>query len=183
MTDTSDREDEMTPKVSDPQEGVKDTFATLMQRYEGVVYAVILGYLHSRDEALDLTQEVFLRVYRSFKTLKNPSKFPAWVGTIARNTALDHLKKHRRERTLLEDEAVLDVETSRFTEEEIDTALAAIEGLDEIYRIPFMLKYMEEKSVIEIGNILDIPTSTVEGRLYQARLNLRRKLAGKEGAR
>lgn len=155
---------------------VDERFVMLVRQYQRSVFAVILGYVHCREDARDLTQETFLRAFRSLDTVRDPAKIPGWIGAIARNVALDHLKRAGRRCSLMENMDILEEPSPQFPDKEIDAMLAAIEKLEEIYRIPLLLKYMEAKPVKEIADLLGIPETTVEGRLAQARIQLRKML-------
>lgn len=176
MTEPHRVDGTMTQTVREFQAGRETAFADLVREHQGSVYAILLGYVRSREDAVDLTQEVFLRAWRGAGTLRRPERFGAWLATIARNTALNFLKRRQAERRLLEAWEWTHTGATTASDEDIAGALEVAEGMDEIYRTPLLLKYVDGRSVDEIARMLDVPASTVEGRLYQARLQLRKKL-------
>lgn len=88
MTEPQPRERTMMETVREFQTGKAEAFESLIREHQGAIYAILIGYVCSREDAVDLTQEVFLRAWRSARTLRKPERFGSWLATIARNTAL-----------------------------------------------------------------------------------------------
>jgi RNA polymerase sigma-70 factor (ECF subfamily) len=81
--------------VKRAQEGNTEAFATLVQRFEHEIYIYLAGHLRDRDEARDVTQQVFLKAWLSLATLKEAKCFRIWLYKIARNLTYDHWRKKR----------------------------------------------------------------------------------------
>jgi len=152
------------------------------------VRSVIFGVLGRIRDVDDVTQRVWLKVWREAPRLEDPSRWRPWVYRIARNTATDAGRALKRGREALEqvaDRALRapasnpppDVEAA--AREQQVLILEAIASLPELYREPFVLKHAEGMSYRQIGDLLGLPTDTVETRLVRARRLLREKLAGK----
>src|SRR3990167_8893685 len=82
--------------------GNKTAFGKLVQRHYEMVYAVTYGVLGSREEALDVTQEVFIKVFREIGNFKGQSKFKTWLYRIAVNAAIDATRRRRPEEPIEE---------------------------------------------------------------------------------
>ena len=78
----------------------KEAFRLLMERYQQQVFRVAIGFVHSRQDAEDITQEVFIRVYRSLSSFKEKSLFSTWLYRITLNTSINYLNKNKRRNIL-----------------------------------------------------------------------------------
>jgi RNA polymerase sigma-70 factor (ECF subfamily) len=78
----------------------KEAFRLLMERYQQQVFRVAIGFVHSRQDAEDITQEVFIRVYRSLSSFKEKSLFSTWLYRITLNTSINYLNKNKRRNLL-----------------------------------------------------------------------------------
>ena len=103
--------------------GDTNAFAALVDRYKDMVYTLSLRMIRSREEAEELSQDTFIKVYRSLGKFKGESKFSTWLYKVAYNTCLDHLRKNKREQYVI---AIDD-----YTEQQVEAlhnAFDAIEG-------------------------------------------------------
>ncbi|MBI4863975.1 MAG: sigma-70 family RNA polymerase sigma factor, partial [Candidatus Riflebacteria bacterium] len=75
--------------------GDKDCFEWLIRKYQSKVYTLVYRLVRDRETALDLSQEVFLKIYQKLSDLKDPGKASSWIMQVAHNTALDWLKKRK----------------------------------------------------------------------------------------
>ena len=146
----------------------------LYEQYYGKMMGVCLRYAGSRDEALDLLHEGFIKVFQNIGRYRPGTSLPAWIRTIVVNTCIDYYRKTIRRRTddindahVLSDDAP-DV-LSNLTEQEI---LAAVQELSPAYRAVFNLYVVEGYSHKEIGEALQITESTSRSNLVKARLKL-----------
>lgn len=165
--------------------GEKSVFGILVERYEKIIYAVAYSYLHNVEDARDLAQDVFVKAYDSLRTLKDPGKLGAWLNKITSRLAIDRLRTRKKrislpEFGLLEDSLASGPSGRRMTPQETETLRhrlmlinRLVKQLPDYYRVAFILKYMEGLSNREIANFLDVPMTTVEGRLHKAREFLR----------
>ncbi len=162
--------------------GQQDAFAGLVTRYKKLVYNVIYNCTGSRGDAGDLSQEVFLRVYRSLNRYNPDYKFATWVIKITTNVCLDWLGQNKNESVPAE--ALTGVRDSRsnpeeqyMEKEELGRIRKAISELPEKYRIPVVLFHQQGLPYKELEEILNQPESIIKNRLYRARLMLREKLS------
>jgi len=150
----------------------------LLDRYEKPVFNLALRVAGNRDDAEDITQAAFIKIYENLSTYDPRRKFFSWMYRIALNEALN-FQRARKETTALPDEIEADdtniqdsLEHDEHTEH-IETALLAIH---EDLRSVVVLHYFSGCSYADISYILDIPERTVKSRLYEARARLRRLL-------
>ena len=147
----------------------------LYQEHYGKMMGVCLRYASSRDEALDLLHEGFIKVFQNINRYKPGTSLHAWMRTIVVNTCIDHHRRQVRRRTEDIDTAytVYDEDTpdilSSLTEQEI---LAAVQTLSPAYRAVFNLYVIEGFSHKEIGDALQITESTSRSNLVKARNKL-----------
>ena len=151
----------------------------LYEQYYGKMMGICLRYTGSRDEALDLLHEGFIKVFQNIGRYRPGTSLPAWIRTIIVNTCIDYYRKTIRRRTddindahYLSDDAP-DV-LSNLTEQEI---LAAVQELSPAYRAVFNLYVVEGYSHKEIGEALQITESTSRSNLVKARLKLQEYFA------
>ncbi len=147
----------------------------LYEQYYGRMMGVCLRYAGSRDEALDLLHEGFIKVFQNIARYKAGTSLPAWIRTIMVNTCIDYYRRTIRRRT--EDIAEANYLSnddpdalSHLTEQEI---LAAVQELSPAYRAVFNLYVVEGYSHKEIGDALQITESTSRSNLVKARIKLK----------
>jgi RNA polymerase sigma-70 factor (ECF subfamily) len=167
--------------------GDKEAFALLINAHKAFVYHLALGILKDRQEAEDLTQEVFIRVYENLRFFRGQSRFSVWLGKVAYNMSLNRLKALKRLPLAIEEEnlmtagLIIDTSNSPLAQieekERREILKEAFSRLPEIYQLPIMLRYMQGFSVREVADILNLPQGTVKTRLARARNILRRKLS------
>lgn len=147
----------------------------LYEQYYGKMMGICLRYAGSRDEALDLLHEGFIKVFQNIGRYKAGTSLTAWIRTIMVNTCIDYYRKTIRRRTEDINEAHAlssddpDV-LSNLTEREI---LQAVQELSPAYRAVFNLYVVEGYSHKEIGDALQITESTSRSNLVKARIKLK----------
>lgn len=176
--------------VQQAKAGDRAAFAGLVSAYEGKIYNLALRYLGSREDAMDASQEVFLRVFRFLPGFQEESGFSTWIYRIGVNVCKDmlHRRLKRAEQPLEvpdeEDEGrPVDVPDLRYDPErimegaELRQALSdAILALPEQQREIIILRDIRGLSYEEIALALTLEAGTVKSRLFRARENLRKKL-------
>ena len=176
--------------VQQAKAGDRAAFAGLVSAYEGKIYNLALRYLGSREDAMDASQEVFLRVFRFLPGFQEESGFSTWIYRIGVNVCKDmlHRRLKRAEQPLevpdKEDEGrPVDVPDLRYDPErimegvELRQALSdAILALPEQQREIIILRDIRGLSYEEIALALALEAGTVKSRLFRARENLRKKL-------
>jgi RNA polymerase sigma-70 factor (ECF subfamily) len=195
--------DKTNPYLSDPdvclmlkfKEGDKASFEALMRKYFPRLLNFIYRYVSSREIAEDLTQEVFIRVYRSGPYYEPRAKFQTWVFTIARNLSLNELRRNKYQTVSL-DEAVSseDGEVRRQIEdphsespdfdmlrkEKVAAVKAAIGDLPESQRVAVLLRRYEQFSYEEIAQTMNVSVKAVKSLLSRAKESLRNTLTALE---
>lgn len=164
-------------------------FNELVYRYKDKVVNFLFRYTGDRDEAEDLAQDTFIKVYRSKHLYREIAKFSTWFYTIAVNTAKTNAKKKGRMSTISisdfdpENEKDFDLKDSGLTPE--DTANAGIENeyiqkainsLDEEFRTIIVLRDIQDLEYEEIAKITGLPMGTVKSRINRAREKLKKLL-------
>lgn len=163
--------------------GSAAAFAMLIQRHERSALAIAYAVVRDASLAGDVTQEAFLRAWQRMSELEDLDRFSAWLATIVRNLAMDHLRRLPRERSRDGDEPGIDPVSIANPADglerddrrsQINQALA---GLDELTRSAVVLKYYEGLSSKQIGDLLELSPAAVDMRLSRGRELLREKLA------
>ncbi len=170
------------------QRGDKHAYGLLVGHYKERAYYSALGLVSSHNAALDLSQEAFVRAYRSIKKLEPGRKFFTWFYQILRNLCFNHLRdrsRHARpfsEISYQEIQSIVDASqdaSDRLEHDELKAAVwRAINSLKESYKEIIILKDFQDMSYNEIADILECPIGTVMSRLYSARKALKGKLEG-----
>ncbi|UCE65180.1 MAG: RNA polymerase sigma factor [Candidatus Zixiibacteriota bacterium] len=160
--------------IQEIRDGNCEAFGALVRRYEDFVYTLIFGLVKSAEEASDITQEVFLRAYRSIRRFEQRSSFRTWLYRISYNTAMAHLS---REKKLIEREgnAAFDPVDDSYKRHDARIILEKIiPKLKPEYRAVIILHYYEDLKYEEIAETLDCPVGTVKIRLYRAKYELKK---------
>jgi len=163
----------------------------LMERHASPIFQFLCRMVGSEDDANDLAQETFVRVFRSRTTFRKDGKFSTWLYTIAANLARNHFRwRARHPNVSLEAETVDSGQTLGSTlpapapapneqalaDERVAAVRAAVGKLPEDLREAIVLCEWEERSMAEAAVILETTPKAVESRLYRARGMLRERL-------
>jgi len=162
--------------------GHKDRFRILIERHQNKVFTLILRLVRDRETAQDLSQEVFLKIYRKLGDIKDRNRAGPWIMQVAHNSALDWLKKRRVDSfaTDFDDHQTQQrmyaylQDTNNPSPDEIVERMSPtlmseiINKLDVKYRAVITLRFIEGYSFKEIAGILELPLSTVKFRKHYA---------------
>ena len=167
--------------------GDQDAFAQLMEPYEDKVYNLCLRMCSDREEAKDLTQEAFIKVWRGLKFYKHEAAFSTWLYRLTGNVCIDFLRQKKRKAaislTAPEEEDQIDVLDPAPQPEEVvlqrqrkEAVADAMAELEDEFRLVLTLRVVQERSYEEIAEIMDLKVGTVKSRLARAREKLRKIL-------
>ncbi|MBD0326112.1 MAG: sigma-70 family RNA polymerase sigma factor [Pyrinomonadaceae bacterium] len=167
--------------------GREDGFEELVRRYQRPIAAYVYRMVGDYDAALDLTQEVFIKVYGSLARYRSEYKFSTWIYKIAHNAAVDHLRRNStREQSLIKqtdgEQYDLPIESGRLSpEQESEKAErraeieAVVRQLPSAYRELILLRHSHDLSYDEIADVTGLPLGTVKNRLFRAREVMRQQ--------
>lgn len=182
-----------TPMVSDEElvmrtiAGDIDAFNLLVQRYQHAAYGLAFHLVKNFADAQDLTQDAFIAAYQNLPTIKEPAKFASWLRGITANLCKMWLRKRREVVSLDEvqdngkigligQQSVLTPPEEIERQELRESVMRAVNSLSEKNRLVVTLYYIDGMSYREIANFLDVPVTTVEGRLHRAKKKLQKEM-------
>ena len=183
-----------TDLIIQAQKGNQNAFEELVYRYDRNVLSIAMRYAIHEDDAKDLYQEVFIRVYRGLKNFRFKSEFSTWLFRITTNVCLTY-KSRSKEHLRVSINKDYDDEENGFTAkeeliydgsspEEISSGTdlgeivnAAVESLSPKQKMTFILKHYEGYKIREIAEMLNCKEGTVKKYLFDAIKNLRKKLS------
>ena len=170
--------DRDTALISDCKRGDRNALETLVRRYQKPIYNAAYRMLGNPDDAADITQIAFLKVFENLERYNPKFKLFSWIYRITINESINLLKRRGHQEPLddnqpseLRDPAAL-VEVGRLC----DCVQGVLMELQEEYRAVIVLRHFTECSYHEIGEILQIPDKTVKSRLYTARQIMKDKI-------
>lgn len=166
------------------QKGSQDAFAALVEEHQRYVYNLALRVVKDENEALDLTQETFVRAWTALPNFRGQSQFRTWLYRIVTNLCYNRLPNLRRSLNDLGDDVMEDIPESSINapvqEYELNETRRhlhqAMETLEEKYRLLITLRYQNELSYEEIASTLNLPLGTVKTGIFRAKEQLRRTL-------
>ena len=165
--------------------GREDGFEELVRRYQRPITAYVYRMLNNYDASLDVTQEVFIKVYNSLERYSSDYKFSTWLYRIAHNAAIDFMRKNSVSQQSIEAENSdgtyqLQIESPNPSPEqereqsewrrEIESV---VKCLPTVYRELILLRHAQDLSYDEIAEITNLPLGTVKNRLFRAREMMR----------
>lgn len=158
-----------------------EAFEKIIFLYEKPIYNYIYRLTGRREDAEDLTQKTFIKLYKSLKTINLDKNFKSWLYKIATNTAYDWFRKKKREVELLITEPekyfeTLEPEDTYYNIETGQELENALNKLKPIYKSVLLLFYKESLQYQEIAEALNIPLNTVKTHLYRAKEALKKEL-------
>ena len=170
-------------------EGDEYAFEILVRRHETPILNLIYRFIGDRTQANDLSQEVFMRVWKAAKTYKAEAKFTTWIYRITANLCLNELKSYGKRKLLFGERPIEEGQTlnaeSNVSPSAEDILLAeersrqisdALQNLPENQRMALILKRYDNLSYGEIAKIMECSVSAVESLLVRAKRNLKEKL-------
>ena len=167
--------------------GQEGSFEELVRRYQRPISAYVYRMVGNYESALDLTQEIFIKVYASLRRYRSEFKFSTWIYKIAHNAAVDHLRRSStREQSLINgsdgDQFELPIESRRLSPEqeserkerriEIESVVRALPAN---YRELIILRHSQDLTYEEIVEVTGLPLGTVKNRLFRAREMMRQQ--------
>lgn len=163
-------------------EGNRDTFSELVTRYKKLVYCVVYKFSKDCEEVSDMSQEVFIKIFRSLGKYNPQFRFSTWVVKVATNVCLDIVRKKKINSVSMDEiENMPGGDTSpedMFLKREKSLAVRkAIDELPEIYRTPIVLYHQKGMSYKEIADTLQKPMSIIKNRIFRARVTLKELLS------
>ncbi|MDR0506452.1 MAG: RNA polymerase sigma factor [Dysgonamonadaceae bacterium] len=153
-------------------------FSAIVSKYQNMVFTIVVKIVENREDAEDITQEIFIKVFKSIQQFREDSEFSTWLYRIAYNTTLSELRKRKLFFTSIDDSLIFNDES--FTEEDdtekneiklqyLDKAMKKLLP-DEIFLLT--LHYMDGQSVENISKISNQTVSNVKVKLYRIRKKL-----------
>jgi RNA polymerase sigma-70 factor (ECF subfamily) len=167
-------------------------FHELIRPYERSVYVMALSFLHNEADAEDTVQEAFLKAFRNLGSFRGEAKFGTWLISITLNEARSRIRRKNSDKMEWLDEspgepghvspALLrdwkEIPSEALERHEVRILLQeAVAALPLIYREVFLLRDVEELSIVEAAEVLKISVASIKVRLHRARLMLQKKLA------
>ncbi|MBR5430556.1 MAG: sigma-70 family RNA polymerase sigma factor [Firmicutes bacterium] len=164
--------------------GHPESFQILVERYQKQVFSLAYRLCGDYDEAQDLAQESFIRIYQELPRFDVSRRFFPWLYRVAHNVCVNQLQRRPRDLSSLDDSFDLSDEADPGDRpeqayarvEQAATVQEAIASLPETYRLPLVLKYLRNMSYQEIADQMELPVSTIETRLFRGRNLLRKAL-------
>jgi RNA polymerase sigma-70 factor (ECF subfamily) len=180
--------------ITRARNGDEAAYRVLLHKYERAVFNICLRMVRNREEAEDLAQEAFMKVFAMLDRYNPSYAFSNWLFKITSNLCIDSIRK-RRVSTLPMD-APMQSDQGEFERqyespddnpsqvldksEKMKLLAMAIDDLPEHYRIMIVLRHQQDLSYEEIAQSLDVPLGTVKARIHRAREMLKQRLAGAE---
>src|SRR6476646_5238184 len=171
--------------ISKVLSGDQQAYAALVNRYQSYVFTLALRFTKNREDAEEVSQDIFVKAYRSLADFKGTAKFSTWLYTIVNTTCITFLRKKRLDVKSLDDERTFEVadnQDSGFRANQVEQksrlnmvnqAIALLSPDDaEI----ITLFYKNEQSLEEISQILGVEVNTAKVRLHRARTRLKEKM-------
>lgn len=162
------------------QNGEPECFSYLVEHYSKSVFLLIFRIVRHQEDAEELTQDVFLKVYQTLTNFQGNSLFSTWLYRIAYNTAISYTRKKKQEFLYIEEQTInnipdQDVDESfekTFTDNQLQALHKAINQLSPDERGIITLFYMEEKTIEEIAEVTGFSDSNVKVKLHRIRKKL-----------
>lgn len=182
--------------VSLAQRGDANAFRELFDRYHRRAFAVALGVVKNKQDALDIVQDAFIKVHKHIQNFQGTASFYTWLYRIVMNLSIDHVRKAKKGRELDYDDKVgrddenvagdgaivpslLGTSPTRtvLRRELADAIQEALADLSEDHRAVILLREVEGLSYEEMARVLEVPKGTIMSRLFHARRNMQAALA------
>ena len=177
-------------------QGDREKFSLLVERYQPMVFRTCMGFLHNKDDADDLTQDIFIRVYQSLPRFKYKSAFSTWLYRISINASLNKVRKSTGNPFIQSLDRIFgsgeynhsefnisDMENPEsiiIKNEHVEWVQKALDTLPENQRTAIILSKYDDLSQKEIAEIMNTTEGAVEALIQRAKANLRKKLTSSQ---
>jgi|APSaa5957512622_1039677.scaffolds.fasta_scaffold30945_2 RNA polymerase sigma factor (sigma-70 family) len=157
------------------QEGEREAFDELVQIWQMRLFYYVRRLIRDEDQAWQILQEIWIKVFRSLKRLKDTSRFPGWLYRIARHQAIDNIREEYRQslRQVQLQQEYTSVDHERLTFDDADQVHFGLDQISVHFREVLTLFFLQDLSLGEISTLLNIPVGTVKSRLYFAKKALK----------
>jgi len=171
--------------ISQVLKGDHNAYSLLVEKYKSYVFTLTLRFTKSREDAEEVSQDIFVKAYRALADFKGTAKFSTWLYTIVNTTCITFLRKKRLDIRSLDDERtfeIADSQDSGFSANQVEQKSRqnmvnrAIGMLNPDDAEIITLFYKNEQSLDEIGQILGLEANTAKVRLHRARARLKDKM-------
>ncbi|MEK3911193.1 RNA polymerase sigma factor [Paenibacillus sp. FSL H7-0331] len=169
--------------VDQIRQGDEEAYRLLIERHKGYIYTLVYRMVEHRETAEDLTQDIFIKLYRSLAHFRGDAKFTTWLYRLTTNLVTDYRRAQRRRPY----EAILDKmkgwlinrqeepEAMALQKEERQTVQQLLSELPDKYRLILYLYHYKQLSYQEIAEATQLPLKTIETRLYRGKSLLKQK--------
>jgi RNA polymerase sigma factor (sigma-70 family) len=166
-------------------QGDQNAFAILVERYNSLVFSIVLRYVKNREDAEEVAQDVFIKAFKSLASFKGDSKFSTWLYTVTTTTSISFLRKKKLEVQSLDNEnvagAAIQIDGGMNANQVEQKSKAnmvneAIKMLSPDDAQVIMLFYKGEQTLEEMAKILGKETNAVKVQLHRARARLKEKM-------
>ncbi|WP_372366101.1 RNA polymerase sigma factor [Candidatus Uabimicrobium sp. HlEnr_7] len=165
--------------VLNSQKGDSESLQILIEYWQSRLLKHAWYITADREAAQDIVQESWLAVMKSLRNLQDPSRFRSWIYQITTNKCIDWIRHCQRQKKW-QSEVPKNLSQSDKTQNDTDEFYVALNSLNQQHKIVLSLYYLEEMSITEVAEILNLSKGTVKSRLYHAREKLKHKLKGLE---
>ena len=171
--------------ISQVLKGDHDAYALLVERYKSYVFTLTFRFTKNREDAEEVSQDIFVKAYRSLADFKGTAKFSTWLYTIVNTTCITFLRKKRLDIRSLDDEKTFEVADSQDSgfranqveqKSRLNMVNQAIAMLNPDDAEIITLFYKSEQSLEEISQVLGVEVNTAKVRLHRARTRLKEKM-------
>jgi len=164
--------------------GNKQAFAFIINRYKNRIYAVVLRMVKNPEDAKDLVQECFIKVYGQLDKYDRKGSFASWIYRVSVNHCMDTFRKKQPHTVEYSDETgggTLTPEVIYLQKEKYKQLENLLSSLKKEDRLIVLLKYTNDLSYEDIGELLDIPVHTVANRIHRAKNQMRKSMQQEKG--
>ena len=159
--------------------GESGEYVHILNRYGQQVFNLVVHIVSNREDAEELTQDIFMKAFRQLSSFKEESSFSTWLYRIATNTALTAVRKRRYDKIRLDENAYIDITDELIDEsldndceEQLQRLSQAIDKLNAEERAIITLYYMDERPIAEVATIMSMTESNIKIKLYRTRKRL-----------
>ena len=172
--------------------GEQKYFQELVDKYQSLVLNTCNSFLHCKNDAEDITQEVFIEVFLSIHKFKSEAKLSTWLYRISVNKSLNFIRDNKRSRLVKSIGSFLPIErntelqisdnSSQYSDiediqdERIELLHKSINTLSKNQKIAFTLSKFEKLSYVQISEVMNLSLSSVEGLIHRAKMNVQKKV-------